>query len=412
MDKDGIYFLHIPKCAGTTFRTWLENNFHCDDIVSLWDDINISKIPPSILRNKKCISSHSGWWPMDYLARTHRVVTVLRDPTERTISSYRYILQSSHHILNGAAKSMDILDFFKHPKIRRYMANWQTRHLAFQSIQESTDIQAYDTPLDNESFIESYDEKALERAIRNVKNVDFLGLSKNVNELMHSICHFYGWYPPECLPKFNMTQPEFTANTTQEVLDEIRSINVIDQAVYDFAVEEIERRNNKIFSRDEAMDKFIKQISSQNRQNGDFRFDFNEQFSGEGWYGRESEQNGYTVRWTGPENSSSVYVRLCPSNDYNITMMASSYLPDIIDGIEMYANDVKLPLSLYQPPNVPSHTRMVSTRIEASALKASNGIVNFSIHLPRTVVPHEINSADSDRRALGVYVHWLDFTKL
>ncbi|TWA77018.1 sulfotransferase family protein [Azospirillum brasilense] len=412
MGKDGIYFLHIPKCAGTSFRTWMENNFHRDDILSLWDDVNISRIPPSVLRTKKCISSHSGWWPMDYLENTHRVVTVLRDPVERTVSSYRYILQTSHHMLSDTANRMDILDFFRHPRIRRYMANWQTRHLAFQSIQESTAVQEYDTPVDKEYFVNSYDENSLEIAKENIRNIDFLGTSKTVNELMHSICHFYGWYPPERLPKFNITQAEFTANTTPEVLDEIRSINLVDQAVYDFAIEEIKRRDLQKFSRDETISKFIKRMNMQNRQSGDFRFDFNDQFSGEGWYGRESEQNGYTVRWTGPENSSSVYVCFDSSSDYNITMMASSYIPEIIDGIEIYANGEKLPLSLYQPPNLPTHTRIVSARIDAASLSANNGTVHFRIDLPRTVIPHEINSADPDRRALGVYVHWLDFIKL
>ncbi|WP_188261072.1 sulfotransferase family 2 domain-containing protein [Azospirillum tabaci] len=412
--KNGIYFLHIPKCAGTTFRAWIENNYYKDDAIGFWDDISVIKTPPSVLKSKHCISSHSGWGLMEHLADTHRVVTVLRDPIERTISSYRFIQQITGHALNKLAHSVDTLEFFQHPTVRRCMANGQTRQLAFSSMKNTIEIQSLTGTLmqhDHEKkLIDDFDKNMLQTAIGSISKVDFLGTSENINQLVLSMCDFYGWYPPNNLPKLNVTHAEFTANVTSEVIEEIKSINEKDIILYEkFARDGVSGKTTPL-QRNEVIRKFEVAMQSATPRS-DFRFDFESPLSGEGWYGREQEHGGWIVRWTGPEASSSLYLRLDPSINHAITLMASSYLHEIMDGIEIFANDRKLNMSFIQLESPAGCKRVIKTAIDSTVLSTRDGLLEFRIQLPYTMIPHELSSTDPDRRALGIYVHWLDFTR-
>lgn len=410
----GIYFLHIPKCAGTTFRTWLENNYHKDETIGFWNDISVTKTPPSVLKSKRCISSHSGWGLMEHLADTHRVVTVLRDPIERTISSYRFIQQITGHALNKLARSVNTLEFFQHPTVRRCMANGQTRQLAFRSMKNTIEIQSLaGTFIQNEyemKKIDEFDERTLEIAIKNMDKIEFLGTSDNINELVLSICDFYGWYPPNNLPKLNVTHAEFTADVTSNVIDEVKSINEKDIILYEkHAINSMRKRAGSL-QRRKVIEKFEIAIKSATPR-ADFRFDFESPLNGEGWYGREQENGGWIVRWTGPEASSSLYLRLDPSFNHAITLMASSYLHEIMSGLEIFANGKKLDVSFIQLESPAGCKRVIKTVVDSTLLSKYDGLLEFRIQLPYTIIPHELSSTDPDRRALGIYVHWLDFIR-
>jgi hypothetical protein len=88
-----IYFLHIPKTAGTSFRLWLHRLFDVDDLLPI-DHLNeLEELELKSLKRKRFASGHFGWRLME-LSKTARAsfdpVTILREPVDHVLSGLRY----------------------------------------------------------------------------------------------------------------------------------------------------------------------------------------------------------------------------------------------------------------------------------------------------------------------------------
>ena len=101
-------FLHMPKCAGTTFRIHIENNLAPEEILSLYVDKDkryrdrdyvreyITSLPEERKRKLKLVYGHEVHYGIhDWLGRQGRYFTFLRHPLPRTISWYNYRRQKN-----------------------------------------------------------------------------------------------------------------------------------------------------------------------------------------------------------------------------------------------------------------------------------------------------------------------------
>src|SRR5690242_17471305 len=98
-DQDLLYYLHIPKTAGTSFTDVLQANFKPDESsfsAFIGDYLNYS---PEKMGNLRAVSGHY-FYNIDSFTHTHRklvYITTLRDPIERTISNYAHIRRVPVH---------------------------------------------------------------------------------------------------------------------------------------------------------------------------------------------------------------------------------------------------------------------------------------------------------------------------
>lgn len=101
-------FLHMPKCAGTTFRVHIENNFSPDEILPLYTNIDkrfrdrnfvkeyVTSLPEDRKKNLKLVYGHEVHYGLhEWLGRQGRYFTFLRHPLPRTISWYNYRRQKN-----------------------------------------------------------------------------------------------------------------------------------------------------------------------------------------------------------------------------------------------------------------------------------------------------------------------------
>ena len=94
IEKDDIlYFLHIPKTAGTSLVDILENNFSQEEIFQevIWPEM-LKKLPKDFSKFR-LIRGHFGFWIYKLLPKIPATITMLRDPIEQSLSLYAHQLR-------------------------------------------------------------------------------------------------------------------------------------------------------------------------------------------------------------------------------------------------------------------------------------------------------------------------------
>jgi len=138
-DFNTVIFLHIPKTAGQTLDVILERHYPLSSIYTIYGfDIPISesvkrlsKFSENYKEKIKLIKGHYKFGLHQLLPQKTTYITLLRDPVDRIIAHYYYVLRQPSHYLNGIvkAKKMSLADYVS-SGISKEMDNGQTRLLS------------------------------------------------------------------------------------------------------------------------------------------------------------------------------------------------------------------------------------------------------------------------------------------
>lgn len=107
-----IIFLHLPKCGGTTLNRLIEWEYPAWEIFSIdpsyfrWSHRRLMRLPPQRLARIRVFKGHMPFGLHERLARPATYITFLREPVDRVISEYYFIL---HHYLHPQHKRMQKL---------------------------------------------------------------------------------------------------------------------------------------------------------------------------------------------------------------------------------------------------------------------------------------------------------------
>ena len=89
-----IYFLHILKCAGTSFRLWLNDLFDTAEFLDAHQPQDLERMSRNGLPDRLFYSGHFGWRLMELADEAEIAVipiTILRRPDAMYRSLWRYI---------------------------------------------------------------------------------------------------------------------------------------------------------------------------------------------------------------------------------------------------------------------------------------------------------------------------------
>lgn len=187
-EPPAVIFLHIPKTAGATLHRIIERQYEPSVIFTL-DGSRVQesldqfkKLPQTKRAEVKILKGHASFGIHEFLPQSSTYITLLRDPVDRVISFYYYILQEPHHYLHDEliARRMSLKDLVSSEISSKEIFNIQTRLLS--------------EPLPGEGLSSV---QILERAKRNLREkFSVVGLSERFDETLILLKRAFGWRIP------------------------------------------------------------------------------------------------------------------------------------------------------------------------------------------------------------------------
>jgi len=195
--KNRLIFLHIPKTAGTTFHNILDKQFLPKNVftIQVIDDayLNIDKfisLPESERKKIYILKGHMSFGLHKYMDGEVKYITFVREPRERIISFYYYVLQNPNQELYRLIKSNNwsLYDFVANVDMKE-LNNAQLKLI---------------------SGIEDNEEVMMEKAIENINNhFSFVGITEYFDESLKRLQKIYGWDISEYINhKVNDSRPK------------------------------------------------------------------------------------------------------------------------------------------------------------------------------------------------------------
>jgi hypothetical protein len=382
-----LFFIHIPKAAGTTFIGILDTRFAIDDICPIhWPyEKLIREIPNEKLDQYKFIRGHFPFGLVERLSQKPICITLLREPVVRFISEFEQLQKEPLHHLHAELKALSLEETLKHPHLVTYLANKATRYLGGEPVS---------APL--------WEQKPnLNLAMERLQQLDFLGIVENFAESLLMFCQTFNFPTIGAYDTKNVSPERSKRKEIQkQVIDRLVELNREDIALYDYGLKLFNERLN-IFSKDSGNE--LAETSMTDK----VQFDFRLVPPGIGWYvGELHPIHGY-VRWSGPGTVSSLRFDLKKGVDFKVRFkIVNAAAADILASLSIRVNEI--PITLVRLSEVDPNQYIFEGIIPGSVIEQSKGSTQIDFVVNRTVYPSETDPLNVDQRALSICYNWLE----
>jgi len=433
-NDDILYFLHIPKTAGTTFATVLENYFDLDSICpeQLWHEL----LPEKKLNflKYKLIWGHYGYCLYQILPKKPVYITILRDPIEQTISSIEHRIHDPDprfiHLNEFIGKTLH--EILEDSKIK-LSPDPQTSYIGLDpDVASMIDLFNRESIL-NFNFAETLKliksktthEDLIKTSIQNLSKFAFVGIAEKFEESMFLLFYTFGWRPMARLWKLNVTLSRTkTSSLPPKAIQKILDATQLDKKLYEYGLKLFEERYSKMveelevkyfepsFANLSLREKMYKMLEkhyesclqeSRMKPAKSIDYDFRQKLSGNGWYWVEFiEKNGNAFRWTGPETTSTIDFTLNTNHDLIIQFrVIREIVPGLLKSLKLKVNDHPIEIKKIEEK---SGNTVFEGFIPKFVLMNKKHFTRLCFEIDRTINPHEVNSSDPTDRPLGIAV--------
>lgn len=236
--KKPIFFLHIPKTAGTSFRNMIFRSIDQKYIFPNFEDFgkneghyySLDDFENFLARNKRKIYFYSGHYPMlagSNLPQDVHYYVFLREPISRTISNLHHF-----QIKYPENKHLALSEVFD--KYQSHLVNLQTRFLAFSKPEH---LNHYYGPIISEEF--------LEMAKENLRNCHFIGITERFSESIIAAERLLNTKLGNQL-KRNVTPTNKKLSIEKSLEKRIKASLNLDIQLYQYALELFDEQQNRL----------------------------------------------------------------------------------------------------------------------------------------------------------------------
>jgi len=383
-----LFFLHIPKTAGTSLRSYLIDQYHEKDVLQKYDWLSLNSTDIDELQKYNLIMGHFDYRMVGLLPPGYKIATFLREPIARTVSAIHHAMRDpSFRPAQLDLEGKTLKEIIRNPDVMKWFANTQVSLLAADCPQKLIveDYVQRKTMTDPLHFMNdaTFD---LELACVRLKHLDFVGIVEQFDQGLLRLADLCSFYPPSAAPLLNNMPRDVSLRLDDEDMAILAEQNALDIALYQQALE-ISASQTPL-QRDASLRKYFS-LRSPIASNA--QIDLAPPFSGWGFY-KYQQSNDITYRWSGPFNNSGFSIKLaqgCCKLKFKYYLDAKQFA----QSVEIFIGDHK--------PEAKVWKEMGYHYCEFSLdIADSNGeMIEFIFKTDRTVSPS--TWGDQDLRSLG-----------
>ena len=393
-----LFFIHIPKTAGTTFNAFLDQQYPLADIAppevfEKGSEYLEKGDPEGRLRYLKQFPLYRGHYPYQVcklFMPEYTSLTVLRDPVKRVVSQYNDWRSKTEESLTHAfesektlaalARELPLRDFFQsdHPLVARFFHNGQARPLAknFRCKMEGQELQ--------------------DLALANLKKIDYVGITEAFDIFLLMLCERFGWYYPQRLQSLNKARHLLQVkDLDDETLAIIIEKNKADIALYNLAKELALDMANRI-----AKGPFPEKTYLDFRGQSTIDITMADPLPGTGWHVLEGVGGDRLWRWTGPNRETTLFVGLSRKK-YALSIRVISVInSSILEESKILVNNTLIATKIHNDKDE-------SFLIKGTIPKAVVGDripTQLTVVVPQTMAPTDVDPTIPDSRQKGLAI--------
>ena len=243
MKDNKIFYLHIPKTAGTTMTSFLKSQYEKNDILP---NIETRKIDSKIIKfdKYKVLTGHIPLPKMiNYfdVFRTRKTIAIFRTPLDQVVSHLNHIrylgersqklrlLRQNKNIQQIVRKMLEV-NLSDSQELNKFI-DWleQTKLFLFHNIQ---------TKYLCGGSGESYSAVHINKALVNLEKIDFIGTTERLNEFLMLLTYEFDWTYDSMLKVENQSKMSYGIDVNNpEIKKVLFRLIEWDQIIYRIARE-------------------------------------------------------------------------------------------------------------------------------------------------------------------------------
>jgi hypothetical protein len=234
MSHPSLFFLHIPKTAGTSLITAFSKSLGSDQVLRAGNPGHLSKASVASLARWRFVAGHFRWCDSRDLIAERFSFTFLRDPVERALSHYAF---HRHHAEEAA--NPDILQCRTHTLEDLLSADGDGDQFSFLTNHQTWFLSGIED-------VACPPREVLAAAKANLDSLSFVGVVEDWAlsvDLLSALAH---------VPQISAAIHENRSNRTTQVSPQLRRLveehNRLDLELYAYARQRLERARGRFFS--------------------------------------------------------------------------------------------------------------------------------------------------------------------